>query len=529
MNITINSLQTKHFNPHAGGLIAKEKTNKQEAFQSTNSLNLVDTNHNQLLIKRNNLSFKGGMIPFMPPLEKRISAALQGLTPEDLILVGKNLTEAKKLLKESINGISKVIKRLFFIEEPTIKSSFIITQNPHGLYDLMNLDKKPILLKTLESNIALVLKQGEFSYVTPSDGVVLANGATFKIQKGAEQSMDEIKKANLQLFDFSSYDSKAITNLNAKHLDLMVEEGVKTEIQRKITFADVGGQDDAIKELKRSILYPIKYPSAYPAEGLSKGVILTGGPGTGKSLMAEALANEVDAHFIKLNGLEMESKWVGETEANWRALFDEAKNKQPSIIFIDEFDAVARTRDGSSSGRYDNKVVNQLLTLMSDLEKSNDQVFVVTATNKIDLLDDAIKRSGRFGKYISVEKPNATGCKKILEIHAGKSSVKVDPAFDQEKFAQKLFDSSVSGADISQIVADAKQASYARANIFEKMENGTFTEKDITNLKINAEDFEEALEKFRAQQLLNNGEVGLKKLNKIGFDFAPTSKISKTA
>ncbi|MDD3593178.1 MAG: ATP-binding protein [Candidatus Gastranaerophilales bacterium] len=521
MNIAIHNLQTKHFTPYTDNVISNKKITKHEQNYAPNNLNLVDTHYQKLLVKSSNVSFGGALVPILPPLEKRISAALHGLTAEDLILVGKSLSSAKKSLLESIEGINKVIKRIFFIEDPSLSGSFAIHENPNRLYEIINLDKLPILLKVRESSQAYVLKKSQSAYLTHIDSVILANNSMFKVFKEAEKNIDDIKKAQLRLFDFSNYDKKAISNLNSKHLSLVAEKGIKEEVVKKITFADVGGQDEAIGQLKKRILYPMQYPAAYPMQGSPRGIILTGGPGTGKTLMAEALANEADAHIIKLNGLEMESKWVGETEANWRALFEEAKDNQPSILFIDEFDAVARMRDGSSTGRYDNKVVNQLLTLMSDLEKSNDKVFVVTATNKIGLLDDAIKRSGRFGDFIAVAKPTLEGCKKILGIHSSKSHIKVSPDFNQEAFAKKLFGSSVNGADISKLVFDAKQEAFERAHIFEKMEKGIFKDKDIQSLLIETSDFEKALEKFKAQQALTDGDMGRNLSKKrIGFDNA---------
>lgn len=115
-------------------------------------------------------------------------------------------------------------------------------------------------------------------------------------------------------------------------------------------------------------MFPMKYPEAYKGRMISHGTILYGPPGTGKTLIAQALANESDANFIKLNGLEMSSCWVGQSEKNWRNLFEKAKKNQPCIIFVDEFDAVAKNR-GEAQGRHDDKVVNQLLTLISDIEK----------------------------------------------------------------------------------------------------------------------------------------------------------------
>ena len=237
-----------------------------------------------------------------------------------------------------------------------------------------------------------------------------------------------------------------------------------------------------------------------------------GPPGTGKTLIAQALANETQADFVKLNGLEMESKWVGQSEENWRNLFDQARENQPSIIFIDEFDAVAKKRGGADV--YGDKVVNQLLTLMSDVEKNGDEIYVIAATNKVDVLDDAITRSGRFGKHIEVKAPETVeGVNKILDIHTRNKKLSND--VNKTELSKKLLDIKATGADIAHIVNSANENAFERAGIYTKMENGTFEKSDIDNLNITFDDFTKAIKDFT-----NNGDksnrkpIGFNKYNK---------------
>ena len=159
------------------------------------------------------------------------------------------------------------------------------------------------------------------------------------------------------------------------------------------------------------------YPKAF-SKNTSHGVVLYGPPGTGKTMLALALANEAEIPFVKLNGLELVDKWVGSSEKNLRNLFAKAKEHQPCIIFLDEFEAIARKRSGDSGGRHDDKFVNQLLTLLSDIEKNNDNIFVITATNRLDIIDPAILRSGRIGTHIEVNLPTTKeAIEQILDIH----------------------------------------------------------------------------------------------------------------
>ena len=181
--------------------------------------------------------------------------------------------------------------------------------------------------------------------------------------------------------------------------------------------------------------------------------------------------------------------------------------KQPSIIVFDEFDSVAKKRD--KIDHYSAEFVNQLLSIMSDIEKNGDDVYILATTNKVDMLDEAIRRSGRFGKHIEVGPPDLNGTKQILGIHSAKKPL--DESVDKEQLSGKLHKIKATGADIARIVSDAHSNAYQRLGIFEKMDNGTFTRADIDRLKITPEDFDKAINDFVAES-----KVAERK--KIGFN-----------
>ena len=256
-----------------------------------------------------------------------------------------------------------------------------------------------------------------------------------------------------------------------------------------ILFEDVVSLD----MLKKEIIFPIRYPEAYANTSLNKGFIMYGPPGTGKTLTAEALANETNAYFIKLNGLEMESKWVGESEENWRVLFDTARVNQPAVIFIDEFDAVAKKRGGVDV--YGDKVVNQLLTLMSDVEKNGDDIYVIAATNRPEMLDSAITRSGRFGRSIEMKAPETVeDMINIFNIHT--KGRKLDGKLDSKNLSERLLKAKATGADVAYVANKANEKALQRCGIYEKMENGTFSAKDMDSFSISNEDFIAAIDEF---------------------------------
>lgn len=259
-----------------------------------------------------------------------------------------------------------------------------------------------------------------------------------------------------------------------------------------ITFNDVGGQDDAIRELKKKIMFPLRYPEAFKGQKLNVGAIMYGRPGTGKSLLALALANESGANFIKVNASDMTASLHGATEKNWRDLFEKARKNQPCIIFIDEMDSVATQRGTNKSVNYDDITLNQILALMSDVEKRGDKIFVLGATNRFDMLDSAAKRSGRFGTHIEIKPPQSVkDVIQILDIHTKGKRLADD--INKEDIAKMLLEKNVTGSDIAAIVNNASENAFIRLGIYEKMDNGTFTNDDIKNIIISYNDLARAI------------------------------------
>ena len=190
-------------------------------------------------------------------------------------------------------------------------------------------------------------------------------------------------------------------------VDVSKLEGVKNVVD--VTYEDIGGLKEEVKKVREMIEIPLKRPELFERLGISppKGVLMHGPPGTGKTLLAKAVANESDAHFIAINGPEIMSKYVGGSEERLRELFEEAEENAPSIIFIDEIDAIAPKRE-EVSGEVERRTVAQLLTLMDGL-KSRGQVVVIGATNRPDALDQAIRRGGRFDREIEIGVPDKDG------------------------------------------------------------------------------------------------------------------------
>jgi transitional endoplasmic reticulum ATPase len=207
--------------------------------------------------------------------------------------------------------------------------------------------------------------------------------------------------------------------LNPKAVDISDDEKIPD-----ITYEDIGGLSEEIKKIREMVEIPIKHPEIFIKLGVEppKGVLLHGPPGTGKTLLAKAVANESDANFILLNGPEIMSKFYGESEKKIRDIFEEAEKTAPSIVFIDEIDAIAPKRE-EVTGEVERRVVSQILTMMDGL-KSRGKVIVIGATNRLNALDPALRRPGRFDREIEVGVPDKVGRLSILKIHTREMPLK---------------------------------------------------------------------------------------------------------
>lgn len=220
------------------------------------------------------------------------------------------------------------------------------------------------------------------------------------------------------------------------------------------TYADIGGLDPQITEVKETVELPIKNPEIFKEIGIDppKGILLYGPPGTGKTLLAKAVANETHATFIKIVASEFVNKYLGEGSRIVRDVFELAKEKSPAIIFIDEIDAIGTKRVSSSEGA-DREVQRTLMQLLAELDgfESRGDVGIIGATNRPDILDEALLRPGRFDRTIEVPNPIKESRQRILEIHTEKMKIDDDIDFD----AISELTEGLSGADLKAVCTEA--------------------------------------------------------------------------
>jgi transitional endoplasmic reticulum ATPase len=254
-----------------------------------------------------------------------------------------------------------------------------------------------------------------------------------------------------------------------------------------ITYADIGGLSREIKIIREFVEYPLRFPEVfeYLGTGSPKGVILYGPPGTGKTLIVRALIHEVGAHFCSINGPEIVSMYYGESERHLRNVFDEALRHAPSVILIDELDALAPKRD-EVHGDMERRIVATLLTLMDGITKQRG-VVVVGTTNRPNAIDSALRRQGRFGHEIHIGVPDSAGRKRIFEIHTRQMPLSSDVFLDV--LAERCV--GFVGADVASLCREAAYNSLRRSFSEEQFQKGEIA--NWQDLTVSMADFEHAI------------------------------------
>lgn len=257
-----------------------------------------------------------------------------------------------------------------------------------------------------------------------------------------------------------------------------------------VTYEDIGGIREVVHKIREMIELPLRHPELFERLGIEppRGVMLYGPPGTGKTLLARAVANESGANFISLSGPEIMSKWYGQSEENLRKIFEEAEKNAPSIIFIDEIDAIAPKRE-EVVGEVERRVVSQLLTLMDGLKKRG-KVIVIAATNRPNAVDPALRRGGRFDREIELPVPDRNGRLEILKIHT--RSMPLDKDVDLNWLADITY--GYVGADIWALAKEAAMSALRRVLPEIKWrEEKELPKEVIEKLIVKKSDFENAL------------------------------------
>ncbi|MEF8830549.1 MAG: proteasome-activating nucleotidase [Halobacteriales archaeon] len=334
------------------------------------------------------------------------------------------------------------------------------------------LERENETLKTTSLYVATVEEIGD-------DGVVVKqHGNNQEVLTEVSGEMEDRLEAGDRV---AVNDSFSIQRLLDAETDARAQ-AMQVEASPDVVYDDIGGLEEQITEVRETVEQPLQQPGMFEDVGIDppSGVLLHGPPGTGKTMLAKAVANETDATFIKMAGSELVQKFIGEGAKLVRDLFQVASEHEPSIIFIDEIDAIAskRTESKTSGDAEVQRTMMQLLSEMDGFEERG-EIRIIAATNRFDMLDRAILRPGRFDRLIEVPKPDFEGRKRILEIHTGEMNVADSVDFGNLAEATEGF----TGAELASLAT----------------ESGMFAVRDDRREVVEA-DFEDALEKLKDDQ-----------------------------
>lgn len=449
-------------------------------------------------------SFKGLFDNYDSKAIEYFNYGLQALDENSLLIATPNRKEAFFNLQQNKDKIDIPILKTYILDitkeldkdwGKSIGNSFAIFKKQDDYY-ILNLN-----------NLGMGVYKGEYdsetSYLNSGDKKKLDNGTKINAFSSIgrrplifeKPRIFDTRKAEKFLTVKNTIDVKAQNTIAITKLTTPAKDNVS---QNKVfTFDDIGGLDNVIEDMKKFVIRPLNYPQVFENIRLNKGILLYGPPRCGKTLLGKALAQEAGVPYKYVNANEFKNGAVGSTEATIRKTF-EHMIQTPCILFIDEFDALGKKREGSHNARYDDAAVNQLLGCLSDLEKSLTNSFVIAATNRKDLLDEALVASGRFGLQIEIPMPNKDALEQIYNIHSKKQ--KIDENIDRKAIITTMFENKFNGSDVAEMITLGFFCALERMGLDKKMDARTFNYNDLRSIKIVQDDLLKAIKTIAKQK-----------------------------
>ncbi|OOM77813.1 CDC48 family AAA ATPase [Clostridium sp. BL-8] len=420
-------------------------------------------------------------------LVKDVGKAIVRIDPKDIIKIGAAIGDIVKLTGKNI-AVARVLPiHQQYKGQGLVQMDGILRKNA-GVGVDENID-----IELVSSKNANVI---ELSSISKKSNTL--NNEDLKHIKNAMEGIPVFKGNTLRvkLLGYSYQDYTVISTepegavtINEATILKVKKEGIIRK-ENGVSYEDIGGLESQIEKIREMIELPLKYPEVFDRLGIEapRGVLLYGAPGTGKTLIARAVANETNVFFIHVNGPEIVNKYYGESEAKLREIFENASNNAPSIIFLDEIDAISPKRE-NSNGDVEKRIVAQLLALMDGL-KDRGQVIVIGATNLPNSIDPALRRPGRFDREIEVGIPDKNSRLKILSVHT--RDMPLSETVELDKLAELTH--GFVGADLQALCREA--AMTALRKFFPQIDFSTsnIPYDKISTLKVTMDDFYKSLQ-----------------------------------
>jgi transitional endoplasmic reticulum ATPase len=402
-----------------------------------------------------------------------------GLIPGDIVIVEGKRKAPAKIMPCYQNERGKQIIQIDGITRENAQTGI------DEKVKISKTDYKPAIKITLHPEVisGSAFKSNDARYIgSLIDGVPVIKGDKVRATLFGARSID---------YEIADTSPSGVVLINSE-TQVQLELSKQTEKRSsKVSYEDIGGLSNQVQRIREMIELPLKYPEVFERLGINppKGVLFYGPPGTGKTLIVRAVANETDAYFVSISGPEIMGKFYGESEERLRKIFNEAKNHAPSIIFIDEIDAIAPKReDMGGEKQVEKRVVGQLLALMDGLE-SRGKVIVIGATNIPNTLDPALRRPGRFDREISVPIPDKKGRHQILEIHTRGIPLASDVSLERLADITHGF----VGADLEALAREAAMSALRKILPKINFEMAEIPYELLKNLEVSMDNFMEAL------------------------------------
>ena len=498
----INSVQS--VSPH--GYFASKKQNKSGSTHISSNMSLSTADNYGRAV----LNFKAGRankirsMVMRSPLEDKLSAFLPNLQEGELLVVSNNIKNAYKQLSENIRAIDFPIKKILHIQESRITDVLAFSLiDDYGNLKFYNVNDEPMVLKDLfcELNIESGDRQtcGWGASLNTSIG-------SLKIKAEPETvEARDIEDYSYMFLTEEDFENEFTLSTIQHNKRILTEEIRPKEIKKTgPTFKDVGGQDEIINQLEDELILPLFFPKIYKGVKPTRFAILHGKPGTGKTFLAEAFANEVGAKVFKTTAGRLSGSLVGESQARCNELFEKAVENQPSVIFIDEINALTKKRGGHDV--HGDALLEEFLICTSEVDSRGDKVIVIGATNRLQDIDEAILRSGRFDLQLEVKEPDLKGTEDIFKLKIKEFSL--DKDVDTAELAKKMFDKKLTGADITKVATKAHGYALDRTGLRAQMKAQIRAQKELSckndQLVLKQEDFIKAIDEFKIEDSSRN-------------------------